>query len=89
MKCICNLLKMNLLKSLSKKQLTSILGIILLVISSLWIYEFASNRLESERQTEQYNKLYEENELLKIEIDNLKEQNQSLIKVLDLKQNLE
>ena len=86
---MCNLQKMNRLKSLSKKQLTSILGIVLLVITTLWVYEYASNELERIERTEAYNKMYEENELLKNEINNLKQQNQLLHKVLKLKQDLE
>lgn len=62
----------------------SIFLIITLVIGGLWVYEL----IEGYVQSEEYIKIGEENELLRLEIENLRKQNRTLLKVLELKQDL-
>jgi hypothetical protein len=80
---------MKILESLSKTSIASILGIVVVVFSSLWIYEHVHRGLEETKNIEYVNKLEEENQALIYEIENLQEQNKILMKVLELKQNLE
>ena len=84
-----NLLKMNLLKILSKNNIKSIVIIILIIISSLWLYEWYYFDIKHKEDIEFYNKIKEEHQSLLKEIKNLTRQNKTLIKVLELKQDLE
>lgn len=79
---------MNLLKNISRKQRITIFVMILTIVSTLWIWERYEAYLERVRYSHAYYRLYKENQLLKYEIDNLQQQNQSLMKILELKQNL-
>lgn len=80
---------MKILEKLSKTTIKSILTITLLVMSSLWIYEEFYLRIREEKKHELYHKLLEENQSLIYETQNLKAQNKVLLKVLELKENLE
>lgn len=80
---------MNLLRNLNRKQRATVFLILLLISTSLWVYERYNGYLEEIQRNEAYEKLEEENQLLKYEIDNLTKQNQNLYKVLELKKKLE
>lgn len=60
-----------------------------LVFSSLWIYDKFYTKIKEEKKHELYHKLLEENQSLIYETQNLKAQNKVLLKVLELKENLE
>ena len=84
-----NLLKRKTLKALNKNNIKSILVIILIVISSLWVYEIYYFDIKHKADIEFYNKIKEEHQSLLNEIKNLTRQNKTLIKVLELKKDLE
>lgn len=80
---------MNHLKRLDKKHIAKIAIILILIITSLWVWEKYDRSIQRSLQTEAYNKLLEENELLRNEVKNINKQNRLLYKVLELKKELE
>jgi len=80
---------MKILKALNKNNVKSILGILLIIISSIWVYEQYYFDIKHKENVEFYNKIKEEQQSLLKEIKNLTTQNKTLIKILELKQDLE
>ena len=80
---------MKILKALNKNNVKSILGILLIIISSIWVYEQYYFDIKHKENVEFYNKIKEEQQSLLKEIKNLITQNKTLIKILELKQDLE
>lgn len=87
-RCIYNLLKMNPLKVLSKRQVAAVFIILIIITTSLFVWEKYDNRIEDKVQHTKYTNLLEENQVLRNEIENLNKQNQLLYKVLGLKKDL-
>ena len=80
---------MQVLRDLTRQQIVAILSIIIIVATSLWVWQVWDNQRTKELHTEEYKKLEEENQLLRYEIDNLKKQNQLLHEIIGLKRKLE
>ena len=74
------------MKIKSRQVVITILGIVILLISILWLLSYLENKEEIRSRETRTQKLIDENEILKKEVEGLKEQNNLLIRVLEIKQ---
>ena len=79
---------MNPLKILSRKHLITISGMLFIIIVTLVVWGHHEKTSFISTYKQEYMKVKKENDELKLEIENLKEQNLLLNRVLELKQDI-
>lgn len=71
---------------IKNKVIVTTLGIVILVISTIWGLNYLENKEKLRSREIETVRLIEENDTLKKDVESLREQNQLLIRVLEIKQ---